>query len=111
MNHFYQWKPEYTVPFICIISVSIGFPIGWFLAYSNKVKKIFFSNPDTHKAWINFVFFQKMIGALFMGIIPLLIVLGYTPFTISDLGININNFSESLLYISLLGLMILIINL
>lgn len=110
MNNFFDWKEEYTVPFICIMAVSIGFPTGWFLSYSEKIKSKFFKNPDTHKAWISYVVFQKLISALFMGVIPGIIVMSSSPLSLNDLGINFNNFSESLKCIAVIGSLILIIN-
>jgi hypothetical protein len=38
MNNIFDLEEEYTTPFLCIMVVSIGFPIGWFLAYSEKIK-------------------------------------------------------------------------
>ncbi len=110
MTHFYDWKPEFTLPFLAIISVSIGFVIGWFLAYSEKIKNKIFTRFSGDKAWISFVVFQKLMGVLFMGFIPGLIIVNYTSYSISQLGINFEHFSESLLYTGIIGILILISN-
>jgi len=110
MNIFCDWKEEYTVPFICIMAVSIGFPIGWFLSYSEKIKSRFFKNTDTHKAWVNYVVFQKLISALFMGVLPGIAVMISSDLGLNELGINFRNFGESLKYIGVVGALILAVN-
>lgn len=110
MPNFYDWKPEYSDVFITIISVSIGFATYWFLAMSEKIKAQFFKKYDPEKAWVRFVVFQKLIGALFMGVIPGIIVLSVSNYTLADLGWKLGNYSESLLYILVMGSIIFILN-
>ncbi|MCX6297030.1 MAG: hypothetical protein NTX97_13415 [Bacteroidetes bacterium] len=79
-NSFYEWKPEYLDSFVGITSVSIGFIIFWFIIVSSKIKSLFFSKYQEEKAWINYVVFQKIMGVLFLGIIPGVLVLFYYRF-------------------------------
>lgn len=110
MNNFYDWKPEYTNAFVTIISVSIGFATYWFLALSEKIKASFFKKYIEEKAWIRYVVYQKMMGVLFMGFIPGIILLSISDYSLTDLGLNLNNLKESLIYIGVMGSLIIIIN-
>lgn len=110
MNNFYDWKPEYMNAFVTILSVSIGFIIYWFLALSPVLKQMFFKRYQGSDAWVTYIAFQKMLGALFMGVIPGLILLGSSDYTLPELGVKIGNYSESLVYIAAMCSLILIIN-
>ena len=110
MNNFYDWKPEHTNAFVTIISVSLGFVAYWFIALNHALKLIFFKRYRGDNAWIAYVTFQKMIGALFMGIIPGMILLNTSDYTLLDLGLKAGNYNESLVYIGVMCLLILIIN-
>lgn len=110
MENFYDWKPEYTVPFVAIMSVSIGFAVYWFLSLSKKIERYVFNKYAGDEAWINFVVFQKLCGVLFMGLIPGIFVLLYSDHTLNSLGINLNNFTASLIYILIIGAIMLTAN-
>ena len=75
MHPNYSWNPEDAGVTITILSVSIGFATYWFLASSEKIKSLFFNKYTTQKSWVVYVFFQKMMGVLFMGTIPGIILL------------------------------------
>ncbi len=110
MSHFYDWNPANTNAFITILSISIGFATYWFLAMSEKIKALFFNRYQGDDAWIKFVVFQKLTGALFMGFIPGIILLSISDYTLASLGFGLKNFSESLLYIAIIGTLIFVIN-
>lgn len=110
MNEIYSWNPHYGAATLTILSVSIGFAVYWFLAINEKLRFLFFKKYSLENAWVAYVFFQKMMGALFMGIIPSIILLSNTEYTLTDVGLNFGNFKESLLYISAAGTFILIVN-
>jgi membrane protease YdiL (CAAX protease family) len=110
MDNFYDWKPQYTNVFVTVISVSIGFATYWFLALSEKIKSLFFKKYDKKNAWVAYVFYQKMMGVVFMGLIPGIILLSISDYTLADLGIRFGNYKESLIYIAIMGTLIFIIN-
>ncbi len=111
MNSFYDWKPEHTNAFVTIISVSIGFVAYWFIALNPTLKWMFFKRYRGDNAWIAYVTFQKMMGTLFMGIIPGIILLSTSDYTLPHLGLKAGRYSESLVYMGVMCILILIINL
>ncbi|MEO8148148.1 MAG: CPBP family intramembrane glutamic endopeptidase [Bacteroidia bacterium] len=109
MTNFYDWKTEDIKPFIAIISVTIGFLSYWFLVVSEKIKAAFFRKYEFNKASIYYVFFQKMMGFLFMGVFPGIVMLNATHYTLADLGFKTGNYKESLVYIVVIGLLFITI--
>lgn len=110
MSNFYDWKPEYLEPVVGIASATVGFIIYWFLALSPKIKAAYFAKHKVEDAWINYVVFQKMIGVLFCGIIPAVIVLYLLPYSLADYGLKPGNLKESLLYCAVMCALIFLIN-
>ncbi|HQQ93311.1 MAG TPA: CPBP family intramembrane metalloprotease [Bacteroidia bacterium] len=110
MSNFYDWKPEYTLPFVSILSVSFGFAAYWFLSISETIKTWFFSRFENEKAWINYVVFQKFTGVVFLGLFPGIIVLSFTGYTLSEFGLSLGNLNESMMYTGLIGSLILFLN-
>lgn len=110
MNNFYDWDPQYSSVVIAIISVSLGFATYWFISISEKIKSQFFKSENGENSWVRYVFFQKMMGVLFMGVVPGFIVLSTSEITLSELGLNFNHFTESLIYIGIMGSIILTLN-
>jgi hypothetical protein len=50
------------------------------------------------------------MGVLFMGTIPCIVLISNSDYTLTDVGLNLKNFKESLLYISAAGTFILVVN-
>ncbi|MEK6780128.1 MAG: CPBP family intramembrane glutamic endopeptidase [Bacteroidota bacterium] len=110
MNNFYDWKPEHVNAFVIIISVSIGFATYWFLALNGKIKSQFFKRYQDENGWVTYVCFQKVMGTLFMGVIPGTILISISDYTLADLGLRMGNYNESLIYIAVIGSLIFILN-
>ncbi len=110
MNETYSWNPQHVAATLTILSVSIGFAVYWFLAMNEKLKSLFFKRYSSEKAWVTYVLFQKMMGVIFMGTIPCIVLISNSDYTLTDVGLNLKNFKESLLYISAAGTFILIVN-
>ena len=91
MTNFYDWKPEYLDSVVGITSAAIGFVIYWFLALSPKIKSNFFAKHKQDDAWIRYVFFQKMMGVVFLGIIPGAIALYLLPYSLADYGMKLGD--------------------
>ncbi len=107
---FYEWDPAHFESVLSIGLTVLCFSIYWFVTMNPKIKTRFFTNQQEEKAWINYVLFQKLTGVLFLGIIPLLVVLTTTDYSASDLGINLKHPLQSLTYIAVIGIMILLLN-
>jgi membrane protease YdiL (CAAX protease family) len=110
MNEFYAWKPEYLEPVTGIAASAIGFIIYWFLALSPKIKASFFAKYDAETAWIRFVFFQKMAGVVFCGIVPAITVLCLLPYSLADYGLKPGDWMMSLKWGGIMCILIFIIN-
>lgn len=110
MQEFAAWTPESYEAVVSILLTAACFGIYWFLAISEPIKARFFANHPTEKAWIRFVFYQKMMGVLWLGIVPGIIVLTTTDFTLTTLGLNLQGLGESATYIGIMGVLILVMN-
>ncbi|NJN42700.1 MAG: CPBP family intramembrane metalloprotease [Flammeovirgaceae bacterium] len=110
MSSFSDWNPSNYEPVIAILLTAACFSAYWFIAMHPTLKVKFFTGRDEEKAWINYVVFQKMTGVLFLGVIPGIIVLTTTDYSLSDLGINFLGLNESLIYSGIMGALILLIN-
>jgi membrane protease YdiL (CAAX protease family) len=110
MSSFYEWNPAHYESVMSILLTGACFSIYWFITINSKIKFRFFTNHLEEKAWINYVLFQKITGVVFLGIIPLIVVFTTTDYSASDLGINLNHLGQSLTYIVIMGVLILILN-
>ncbi|MCB8998951.1 MAG: CPBP family intramembrane metalloprotease [Bacteroidales bacterium] len=110
MNSFYAWKPEYASPSLAILSVSVGFVLAWFLSRNERLRSAIFSRYSEDKAWLYFILYQKFTGMFFMGVFPGIIVLLFTDYSLSGLGLNFHNTGESMLYIAIIGALMLASN-
>ncbi|CAN5494160.1 hypothetical protein BH10BAC1_BH10BAC1_06870 [soil metagenome] len=110
MPNFYDWKPEYLDSVVGIGSAAIGFVIYWFLALSPKIKALYFAKYQGEDAWIRFVFFQKMMGVIFLGIIPGGLALYLLPYSLAEYGMQLGDFSSSMLYTGIICVLIALLN-
>ncbi len=110
MVFFYDWKPEYLDSVVGITSAAVGFAIYWFLALSPKIKSSYFLKYKQDEAWIRYVFYQKMMGVVFLGIIPAIIALSFLPYSLADYGLKLGDFYTSMIYTSIICLVIALIN-
>lgn len=110
MANFYDWKPEYLNSVVGISVSTIGFIFYWFLALSPKIKAIYFIKFPEESAWVKYVVFQKMMGVLFLGILPGSLALIFLPFSLADFGLKLGNYSQSIVYILVMCVLIALIN-
>lgn len=95
---------------IALALVIIGFIIFWFTSESASNKEKIFQKYDEDTAKVRWVFFQKYIGVLFLGIVPLIIVLLFLPYRLTDYGLGFQNTLPSLLWICGLAAIIIPMN-
>ena len=105
-SHF-LWKSEYLPSFTGILSMTAGFTIYWFLAASNRIRNHFFNRYSFERASVFYFLFQKITGGVFMGILPGTAMLYLTPNTLTDLGLNLKNTTDSVLYSLIMGVIII----
>lgn len=100
---------DWQVVFVLALVIT-GFIIFWFISESDNLKKSFFSRLPKEKASIRWVLFQKYIGFLFLGIIPLLLSVLFLPFSLQDYGLGFQNMLVSLWWVAALAVIILLMN-
>lgn len=110
MSSFYEWDPAHYEFLLATLLTAVCFSIYWFITVNPRIKFRFFTNHPEESAWINYVVFQKLTGVLFLGIIPLIVVVTTTDYSASDLGINLSGLEQSLKYIAVMGALILLLN-
>jgi membrane protease YdiL (CAAX protease family) len=102
-----KWNAE-DIDLVTAVSVTtIGFIIYWFISLSTSVRKKFNSKYGEQRTEILWVLFQKLTGVLFLGIFPAIICLVVLDYSLSDYGINFENFKLSLFYLTALSAIII----
>ena len=110
MSFNFSWKPGDFDVFVGIVSITIGYTIYWFLSISEKFKKLFFRGNNHDSNWLNYLFVVKVSGFVFMGLIPAIILLSTTSYTLDSLGLKAGDYTQSLIYTSIMGAIILVVN-
>ena len=110
MDDLYAWKPEFTSPVFAILCVTIFFSVYWFLSINKNIKQAFLTESPSEQRWINYVLFQKIAGALLFGIIPGILTLMLTPYSLHELGVQLGDIKVSLIYTAIMAPLIIIMN-
>ena len=105
----FTWQPG-DVPLVLVIALlMVGFVAYWFLAESPALRKRIVGSRDS-PATSRWVVFQKMTGFVFLGLIPLVIVLSVLPYTLTDYGLGFANTPTSLLWVMGLACVVVPLN-
>jgi len=96
MNELYFLSTEDFHLVISLLLPSLGFTIYWFFSQDDKKKNWFFKSFDSASAWVNWVVFKRLCGALILGVIPALIILLCLPYSFYDFGLNFKNIGLTL---------------
>jgi len=110
MPDFVTWSSAYFIPCFAILTATIGFTIYWFITQNKKIPRRFFGDLQSENNWAYYIFFQKVMGFVFMGLVPAILVIVVTDFSLFELGISFSNASTSGIYIVLMGLAIVLVN-
>ncbi len=88
------------IPAVLAISLTIVcFITYWFIAESPTLKRRFETQYSAEKATVLWVQFQKYTGVFFLGLIPLIIMLIFLPYSLKDLGLGFQNTLASMAWI------------
>ncbi len=99
------------LPAVLTVLLSIvGYNIYWFLAISPHRKEKLESSYEKEEASIRLVQFQKYMGTLFLGVLPLIICLLVLPYSLAEYGLSFQNTGTSMLWIIGLSALIFPIN-
>jgi membrane protease YdiL (CAAX protease family) len=107
MEHSLQLMPKDTIFFVTILVVSGGFMAYYFMSKSEKLKNSFIQKFGKEKTLIRWVVFERLLGVLFFGIIPLATLPVFFEKGIASYGISSDNLLTSLYWV--LGLSPLLI--
>ncbi|MFT6323578.1 MAG: membrane protease YdiL (CAAX protease family) [Halieaceae bacterium] len=85
-----SWQLGDMNSFYPIIVATFGFIIYWFIAKSGKIKARFYNSNTADEASIKHILFTKYMGLLWMGIIPLILLLIILPqYRLADYGLTL----------------------
>lgn len=105
----FAWQSSDASLVLVIALLTIGFVTYWFLAESVVLRKRIVGEKSEadNTRW---VISQKLIGFVFLGLIPLVVVLSVLPNTLADYGLGFANTPASLLWVTGLACIVLPIN-
>ena len=83
------WQQADLYSFLPIVLALIFFSAYWFIAKSEKIKKLFYNQNEPDQASVIHISFNRVVGFVSMGIIPLVICLVFLPgYTLADYGLT-----------------------
>ena len=109
-NPSFAWRPGDAQVVLVIALLTIGFVTYWFLAESSALRQRMVTADGEMPDNTRWVVFQKLMGFLFLGAIPLGVVLGVLPHTLTDYGLSFANTSTSLLWVFGLACLVVPLN-
>ena len=108
MNYSLEWKPEYFEPVIIFGTVIFSLVGYWLTIQSSIIHKLLIRKHGEEKAKISRIFFWRFAGLFYFLLIPICMALFLLPHRISEYGIEATNLLESLLWITGLGIVIVL---
>lgn len=82
------WKPEYFDSVVVLSTFIVGYFLYWFLSNSSLLVSFCKKNFGGEKTQSVNILLQRLIGTVFLGILPVSVVLGILPENLSDFGIK-----------------------
>ena len=107
MEYSLKWMPQDTIFFVTILIVAGGFMAYYFISKSEKLKSKLIAKFGQEKTLVRWVVFERLLGVLFFGIIPLATISLLFEKGIESYGISSANMLTSIYWI--LGLSPLLI--
>jgi membrane protease YdiL (CAAX protease family) len=107
MNYSISEINEHLEIVLSLGLTTLGFIVYWFLAESKKVATYFTKGDSGEKTEVKRVVFQKMVGVIFLGLLPTIVCLLVFPYTLAEYGLNFKNFGDSLYYTGILACLII----
>jgi len=95
----FEWRPEFLPSVLSILTLTVCFVAFWFLSESEFLLRRIGADRDKTNASITQVVYQKFLGALLLGVIPLLLALALLPYSVVDYGLGFQNTGTSMLWI------------
>ena len=82
--------------YLAVLAVILGLFVYFYFYASGFYKKKFIQRIGDEKTKVNYILFERFIGFIFFGVIPLLFVIFILDSDISAFGISSENFLQSL---------------
>lgn len=98
------------LPLFAITAFTMGFLIYYILSGSKVLRSRMESYLGDEKTKVLWILFQKLVGFIFLGVLPALALL-FMPVTLEQVGVSFHNLTGSLLWIAGLGLVVVAVNL
>lgn len=70
----FQLTPKEKIAVLSLACVTVGFIAYWFLSQSKFLERIFEKKYQAREKAIYWVVFQRLVGAIFLGILPMLVM-------------------------------------
>ena len=106
----FEWQPGDLPVVLVILLLTVGFVTYWFLAESSAVRRWVTGADEKTASSARWVVCQKLLGVLFLGVIPLIVVLLTLPYSLYDYGLGFENIGASLLWVFGLAMVIFPLN-
>ena len=110
MHYTFEWKSSDNQFFIAILVVAAGFMAYYFISKSEKIKNKFIKKFGAEKTLVRWVVFERLLGVLFFGIIPLISISIIFRDNIKNYGISSSNLILSMYWISGLSPILILMN-
>ena len=110
MKNLIDWKNIDNDLYISIFVVIISFLVYYFLSNSGTVKKSFIRRIGVEKIKVYWILFEKLLGFLFFGIIPLAVVFVIFNDRLQTFGISDENILLSIYWITGLSPVLIILS-
>ena len=106
----FAWQPDFLPSAISIMTLTVCFVFFWFLSESEKIHQQIGASRSKEAASVAKVVYQKMMGVLLLGIIPIAIALLFLPYSVIEYGLGFQNTGMSMLWISGIAAIVLPLN-
>ena len=109
MSTFHPPQSIELVVIIPILLATLGYLAYWYISFSPKILKRISKTSGMLVDAVKKILFQRLIGILFLGIVPTFITIKFLPFSLKDLGVSFSfNFNTLLWILALSGIVILL---
>lgn len=88
MEYSTTWQPEQAEAIYTISLATLAFMIYWFVGRSNRLLDYFQRTLGPDRGQARHVLARRLVGALFFGLLPAMLLLATQPYTLADYGLS-----------------------
>ena len=109
MSTFHPPQSRELIVIIPILLATLGYLAYWYISFSPIILKLINRKIGMLEDAAKKILFQRLIGILFLGIVPAFITIKFLPFSLQNLGVSFSfNFNTLLWIFCLSGIVILL---